>query len=285
VETQFGYHVLMKDDPSKADAVTDSVKKGIARELLVKERASALSKDVAGYIAADMKAGKTADDAIAAHMGAFTPAQIKGGAAAIVPIKVLNEAQAAADAAAKLSAADAGAPVAPIPAAGDAGAAGDASTAPAAADKNKKADPLAAYKPLTASTDPDRPRAQTSAPFNKSADPPQGFAPSSLDDLMKFAFGGKEGDVLGDPLPGTDGMIAVRLKERHVTSQEDFDKGRDIYLAELLTKKQAEALALYVKELRQKADKNNEIKTDKGTQESGDGGAPAQPSEDDDQGF
>jgi parvulin-like peptidyl-prolyl isomerase len=112
---------------------------------------------------------------------------------------------------------------------------------------------------------------ETSAAFSSGGDPFAGLAPDGLAAVLKFAFKGKDGDVLDEPAPGFDGVYVVQLKERHVATKDDFDKERDVQLARLLTAKQNEALALYVRRLRESA--KAEIKKDESLLKEPDGGA------------
>ena len=272
IETQFGYHILSKDDPSKSAELEPAIKKAIARELLNKDRAATKAKDLASRIASGMVSGQTADEAIKAVI-----ATLSKPTRALVAIKVLNEDEAQKAAAA---ASDAGAQAtgdASPASSADAAAAGDASLTPTPMNAKAPAGPLAAYKPLTAETDPDRPQPQTTSPFNQQGDPPGGLSGEAASAFVKFAFSAKDGATLPEPLATPDGLMVVQLKERHTTSKDDFAKGRDVYLSEMLTKKQAEALALYVKQLRETAEKAGEIKIDKTTSDATDGGAPAAP--------
>ena len=90
---------------------------------------------------------------------------------------------------------------------------------------------------------------------------------------MKFAFEGKPGEVAPEPVHTDDGYIVVQLKERKPATKEEFDKERDTYMLQLLGAKQNEALAYYVRRLREsskqeiKVDENNlfGVKTDAGS--------------------
>ena len=93
----------------------------------------------------------------------------------------------------------------------------------------------------------------------------------------------KDGDTLDEPLRGNDGFFVVTLKEHKVASREEFDKDKDTYEQTLLAAKQAEALALYVRRLRDES--KGEIKIDESYLSDGksnkDGGAPASTDDDD----
>ena len=246
IQTQFGLHLIMKDDPSKAADVEAKGKHDAARELYVKTKALETTRDLANKMVADMKAGKTADDAVNALI-----ASLPRGAIAPAPMAITKEeAKADADAGVALVAKD------------DAGAA-------------KK--PVAeAPKPITPDTDPDRPQVLTSSAFNKGGDPIAGLPPAVQGQILGFAFAGKDGDVYKEPVRGEDGFDVVQLKEHKTASKDDFEKEKEVYLEGMLAAKQAEALALYVKRLREAA--KSEIKIDEtyliDGKTSGDGGAP-----------
>src|SRR6185295_13951363 len=108
-------------------------------------------------------------------------------------------------------------------------------------------------KGLTAEDDPDRPQATVSSSFNKGGDPIPALSGDAAAQVSKFAFAGKSGEMMSEPVRTDDGFLVVQLKEHKAASKEEFDKDRDTYVQTLLAAKQAEALALYVKRLRDAA--------------------------------
>ncbi len=243
VETQFGYHLIEKDDPSKVSQVSDAIKKDAQRELFVKEKTVTVGHDLAAKILASMKAGKSADDAAKDAV-----ATLKGKTLPTAPLTVLPPAKSAA-------AVDAGAGGAPpAPNGRDAGAAlldGGASVAEA---------PVVP-KVFTADNDPDRPQAQTSNDFNRGGDPIPGLDVKESTKVIEFAFGtAKEGELYPESLRGEDGFYVFELKSRKAATKEDFAKDKDTYLQTLLAAKQAEAIGVYVRRLRDAA--KDEIKVD-----------------------
>jgi peptidyl-prolyl cis-trans isomerase D len=211
VETMFGYHIIMKDDPSKS----------VAREQYIKAKSLEIAKSIGQRIQADWKAGKNIEDTLKEIAASY--------------VKKEKEE--------------------PKPE-----AAGDAGAAPPA-------------KPR-ADTDPDRPQLQKSQEFNKGGDPVPGLSPDGNSSVTKFAFEAKEGAVLDELLRGDEGFVVVRLKQRKLATKEDFDKERDTFIEQLLAPKQAEALAHYVKRLREAS--KNDIKIDENSlldQKKGDAGA------------
>jgi peptidyl-prolyl cis-trans isomerase D len=99
---------------------------------------------------------------------------------------------------------------------------------------------------------------------------------------VSFAFGGaKDGDALAEAIKAKDGFVVLELKQHKTATKDEFEKDKDTYLLTLMARKQAEALSLYVKRLKDQA--RSEIKIDEkylaekmGTK---DGGVPAGPGE------
>ena len=140
----------------------------------------------------------------------------------------------------------------------------------------------------TPDTDPTRPQVVTTSAFNKGGDPIPTLPADATTQLLKFAFGdAKDGAVIGEPLKGDDGVVVVQLKQHKAATKEEFEKDKDTYVLTLMARKQAEALALYVKRLKDQA--RGDIKVDEkymadkmGTQ---DGGAAPSPGEEEEEGF
>ncbi|WP_394822075.1 peptidylprolyl isomerase [Pendulispora albinea] len=259
IETQFGYHLIAKDDPAKAAEIEAAVKKGAARELYVKGKALEAAKDLANKIQAGLKAGKSPDDAI---REATLP--LKRPTAAIPTLLIQEESAAAADA-----------------------GAADKKEGKEEKKNDKKADKsdggaakdVVIARELTPENDPDRPKLETSSSFNRGGDPIPGLSPETAQKVLAFAFegaSGKSGDLYAEPLRTDDGFTVIRLKEHKSATKEEFEKDRDTYMQTLLAAKQAEALAIYVKRLRETS--KGEIKTDETylrDPSARDGGAPA----------
>ncbi len=247
IETQFGYHLIYKDAPDQKAEIVAKLKKGVVRQLYLKHVTLELAKTLATRVRDDVKAGKSAEDSVKAIIAQYTKAPEK-----LTAIGIRGSKPAAA------GAKDAGHD-ATVAATGDAGAA--------------KA--LVEPKAPTADTDVDRPQVQTSAGFNKGGDAISELSNDASAEVNKFAFSGKDGDVMADPLRTDNGYMVVQLKEHKTSSKEEFDKERETYVQTLLAAKQAEALALYVKRLREAA--KADVKIDESfTKEAAgkDGGAP-----------
>ena len=63
VETEFGYHIIMKDGV-KTEAQLAELRKSIAREIYAKAKAPDAAKTLADKIATGLKSGRPADDVV-----------------------------------------------------------------------------------------------------------------------------------------------------------------------------------------------------------------------------
>jgi peptidyl-prolyl cis-trans isomerase D len=260
VETEFGYHLIMKEAP-KTDAQLAELKKDVTRELYVKTKAPDVAKAIADRILTAIKGGRPADDVVKDVLAPMAASY----AAAHPPAPAAAASQAAPH---RPASGDAGA--------GDAGA-GDAG---AAAPPPPKTD--------TPDTDPTRPQVISSSAFTQGGDPIPTLPAEATTRLMKFAFdpATKDGDVLGESLKADDGFTVVELKQHKTATKEEFAKDRDTYLQTLVARKQAEALSLYVKRLKEES--KNDIKVDDKymAEKTGskDGGAAPVPTEEEEEG-
>lgn len=221
VETSFGYHIIKRDEASKDDVL----------KAYKSNKSLALSKEVAQKIAADVKAGKSGEEAVNAAIAQY--ATVKPAPKPVVKAE-----------------GDAGAPEAPQP-------------------------------EVTAATDPERPQFLTTSAFNRGGDPIPGMSGEAEESVSKFAFDAKNGDV-SEPIRSDEGFVVAQLKERKAATREEFDKERDQYKQGLLAAKQAEALANYVKRLRDAA--KSEIKVDENNVFGAKSDAGAAQPEDDEEG-
>ncbi len=266
IETQFGYHFIERDDPAKSAEVEAAMKRDTARELFIKTKALDATKSLAAKIAAGIKAGASAEDAIT---NAIRPLDKPQPALLALPVIAEPPPPPPADAD--------GGTAAPPPPPGPKGAKATAT----------KAAPGPAARAPTALNDPDRPEVKTSSGFNETGEPIENVPPDVNGQVIKFAFAGKDGDVMPEPLRAMEQFLVVQLKDHKLATKEDFDKERDTYMQTLIAAKQAEALSLYVRRLREKA--KGEIKIDEKYMEermgkTGDGGAPL-PTDEDDEGM
>ena len=256
VETQFGYHYIMRDDPGQAAAVDDALKKSLGRALLAKAKSTELAQAIATRIATAMRSGTSADDAIKTTIAGYVkPVKVD-------MLKVLPAPPEPSDAGA-----DSTAPAAAV----------DASTGPA-----KAPSPAAVpARSFDASVDTDRPQLQTSSTFNRGGDPFPGLSPDGTIKVIGFAFGAKEGDVLDTPVRTTDSWVVVDLKQRKIATHEEFEHDRQTIEADLLAEKRDEALSLYVQRLRDRA--KDDIKVEEAyVQEARvDGGTSGEPEDED----
>jgi peptidyl-prolyl cis-trans isomerase D len=254
IETEFGYHII-KRDALKSDAELAELKKDTTRELYAKTKAPEAAKALADRILIALKGGARAEDVVKEAL-----APIVGAYKAAHPAP----------------------PAQRRPTAPRAGAGLDAGTPSGDASLDGTSPPTD-----TPDTDPTRPQVVTTSPFAKGGDPLPMLPPDSMTQIMKFAFGDttKDGDVLGESLKADDGFIVVQRKQHKTATREEFEKDRETSLAKLVTRKQAEALSLYVKRLKEQA--KTEIKIDERYMAekvgSKDGGAPT-PGEEEDEG-
>jgi peptidyl-prolyl cis-trans isomerase D len=257
VETQFGYHYIMRDDPAKASEVTAQVKRGLARSLYAKNTATDAAKRVAVQIQASIHGGKSADDAIHDAVSGFART---GGK--VEHLRVLPG-----------PAGDAGAPAAPR-STGDAGSSTPPGATPAPASLVEK--------PFDASVDADRPQLQTSSAFNRGGDPFPGLSPDGTASVVGFAFSAQDGDVLAEPVRTPDAYTVVQLKQHKAATRDEFDKNHETFVQGIVRTKRDEALSLYVKRLRDQAKEDIKIDASFVQEAKVDGGASSS-SEDEDE--
>jgi peptidyl-prolyl cis-trans isomerase D len=257
VETQFGFHFLMRDDPARSADVAAKVKRGGPRAAYMKAQGSDAARLVAKRIQASIDGGKSPDDAIESVVADY----VRQGK--VEPLKVLPAPPGTGD--------DAGAGSAAAVVAG--GADAGASKVPAAASTLPE-------KHFTAATDPDRPQTQTSSAFNRGGDPFVGLSPDGTAAVVKFAFSGKDGEAMPEPVRMQDGYAVVELKQHKASTREEFDKDRPTFEQELVRAKRDEAMSLYVKRLREQA--KDAIKVDESyiQEASADGGTSGTDEED-----
>ena len=258
VETQFGYHFIMRDDPAKTAEVAAQVKRGIGRSMFARATATDAAKRIAGQIQASMHAGKGADDAIRDAVSGLARPGGKTEHLRVLPGP---------------ASADAGAAPAATKPAADGGSLAAAAPKPAA---------TLADKPFDASVDGDRPQVQTSSAFNPGGDPFPGLSPDGTAAIVGFAFSAQDGDVLAEPVRTPDAFTVVQLKQHKTATREDFEKNRDTFVQDLVRAKRDEALSLYVKRLREQAKDDIKVDTSFVQELKVDGGATSS-SEDEDE--
>jgi peptidyl-prolyl cis-trans isomerase D len=259
VETQFGYHLITRDDPAKAADVEALVKKSVPRGMFAQAKATGAAKALAQQIDDAVRAGKSTDDAVRDAMPPFAQTD-KAERLRVLPSRAVPE--------------------------GDAGRAdGSASTDEHAADAGAEAAPTPLpEKRFDAATDTDRPQPETSSAFNRGGDPFPGLSPDGTSSVLAFAFAGKDGDVMAEPVRTASGFVVVVLKQHKVATREEFDKDREAFQEDMVRSKRDDALARYVKGLLDKAKEAikidesyvQESKTDGGAS----GGGPADDDED-----
>ncbi len=237
IETQFGYHLITRDDPTKAAELEEQLKRDVARSLYSKALATDAAQHVARRILDDLRQAKSADDAVRSASELYD----RGGK--VPTMKVL----------------------APASATQDGGPGRDPATIPASADAGfGGGQPVAGALPgrrFDASSDPDRPQPQTSAAFNSGGDPFPGLSPEGTISVVRFAFTGSEGAVMTEPVRTADGFVVVQLKQHKIATDDEFRQHRDTFEEDLLRAKRDETLSLYVKRLREQAKADIKIET------------------------
>lgn len=235
IESQFGWHLIAKDDPSKP-LDEAKLRADVRRRLYLQDTAKTTADELAKQMR-DALSAKADDAKIKEIADSFAA---KAGARPAATLTVQRYAVSE-----------------PKAAVADAGAEGDAASPPTSAEAGA---PKAAWssftieaKALVASEDVERPQLRPTGTFNRGGDPIDGVDSEHSLKLTEFAFSAKPGDTFPAELRGDGGSYAVRLKEATPASREDFDKNRAEYMTALLAAKRAEALALYVKRLRDSA--------------------------------
>jgi peptidyl-prolyl cis-trans isomerase D len=255
LETQYGYHLLEKDDPAREAAIAAALKRTLPATLYRKAKGLEAAQALAKRIAEAMHSGKRSDDAIKEATDALARPATEASEAGRAPHRLKVVAT---------EVADAGVPAKGAP---------DASTATATLPDRR----------FDASTDGDAPQAQTSRAFHREDEPFAGLSPEGVTAVADFAFSAKERDVMGDPPRNAEGFVVVQLKQRKTATREDFEKNRASVEEQLLRDKRDEALAFYVKRLRSQA--KDVIKIDESYIQElrNDGGAGGNSDEDEDE--
>jgi hypothetical protein len=247
VETQFGLHLIARDDPAKGAALEAQLKGSLARSLYVKARATDAAKGVAQGIASAIRGGKTPEQATADAVSGL----VRKGR--VEPLRVVSM---------------------PAAAEGDAGPLG----APPASSGGLR---IALNQTFDSATDPDHPQVQTSTPFTRGGDPFQGLSPDGTTAVVTFAFSSTTGAVMAEPVRTVDAFVVVELKDQRRATRDDFDKNRETIELEMVQAKRDEALSLYVKRLRDRS--KDVIKIDASfVEESKGAGGPAGEDEEED---
>jgi hypothetical protein len=78
--------------------------------------------------------------------------------------------------------------------------------------------------------------------------------------MIGFAFAGKDGDWMKEPLRADDGFMLVTLKDLKTATPDEFEKEKPTFEQTLLAAKRAEAMSLHVRRLREQA--KDQIKID-----------------------
>ncbi|MDP9035322.1 MAG: peptidylprolyl isomerase [Myxococcota bacterium] len=238
VETQFGFHLISKDDPAKAPAIEAQVKRSLAQSLYAGEKATGVARAIAGRIDEAMRAGKSADEAIRAATVPYLR-DTKLDALRVVSTSAAPASRGSEDAGAS-----------------NAEAQGAADPATAQSKAHQAGPPNVRFD---AATDTDRPQVETSSAFNRGGDPFPGLSPDGTAAVVRFAFSAADGDVLAEPVRTADAFVVVQLKQHKTATRDEFEKDREAVEEDLLRAKRDEAISSYVKRLRERAKEDIKI--------------------------
>jgi peptidyl-prolyl cis-trans isomerase D len=242
VETQFGFHLIMKDEPGREAVIAGQVRRTVGRSMMAKAVATETALGIAKKIDAAMHAGQSADDAIRTALAPYVHPEN------VDTIRVLQ--------APLPPAVDGGAPGAPPPLPTrrfDGATDPDRPLGQTSSAFNRGGDPFPGL-----------------SPDGSTAVVTFAFAPTAKDD-----------DVMADPVRTTDAYIVVELKQRKSASHDEFLKNRDTLVEEMLRTKRDEDLALYVRRLRQAAKADVKIEESFVQEVKADGGAGGASDEED----
>jgi peptidyl-prolyl cis-trans isomerase D len=209
IETQFGFHVIVRDDVSKADAALAAAKKSVARELFVNERLRAKGEEIAATVRAELAAGKAPAEVAAAIAAPFATLVAKIPVLAVVRDAELD----------KGGESDAGAPARAIEGAGE----------------------------RKAAEDDDRPSGGESSNFGPGQEAFAGLSSEGVSKVATFAMSAQVGSVAAEVAALEDGFAVVKLVERKEADTVAFQKDREAYMARYTQAKRLEALAVYLK--------------------------------------
>ena len=236
IESQFGWHLIEKDDPSKP-LDQAKLRQDVRRRIYRAEKAKAAAEDLAKQLREALAA--KADEAKIAELTKAWAEKAPTVAGGTLVVKRLGAATAAG---------------------ADAGATGQGDAGPGTTWSSFTVE----AKPVNAVEDAERPQLRATGSFNRGGDPIDGVGGDDTLKLADFAFTAKVGDTYPSPLAGEHGAYAVRLKEQSTSTREDYDKNRAEYMPTLLAAKRAEALAQYAKRLRDAAKSDIEVLPENG---------------------
>jgi peptidyl-prolyl cis-trans isomerase D len=227
IETGFGLQLVRVERVLKDDKAEAFGRQQVARDLYLKKEAERLAAEGAKQILAAAKAGKPLAEAVQAHVD-----------------EVLGEATKRAAKADK-----------------KAGKKARERKEKKGTEEGKQGEPEPGAEgrepsePLTALTDPTRPRVQASLPFTANGPPFEGVQDPGEAARVMFELD-KPGALPADVIKLYDGYAVAQLKEKTTPTDEDWTKERVRYLDGLRRDKQRDALSRYVQDLRQRYGKD-----------------------------
>jgi peptidyl-prolyl cis-trans isomerase D len=250
IESQFGYHIIAKDDP--AVSLNDAkLKLDATRRLYVAAKTVELGRQIASKVQSELGGGKPGDEAVRLAIASFDTT----ATGAFAPVKVKRDP--ASGAATPVS--DAGAP--------------DASPAKASKPEEIKAPRYSMV------TDPEKLHFESSNSFNRGGDPIAALSGMDGAKVSQFAFKAKDNEVMPDVVTTEQSLFVVRAKERKIATKEEFEKERDVFVQAMLAQKRAEVLASYMRRLREDQKPNIKVFDENSAEGKGDAGPIALPDE------
>jgi peptidyl-prolyl cis-trans isomerase D len=220
IETQFGYHLIERDDPARAPDVEAQVKREGARVEYIKANSADAAASLAKAIAEGLRKGMSEKDAISAAESPFVRE------ARVEPLRVV---------------------VAPVAVTADAGVSDATADSAGASPASPVRAPIRRYD---VGTDTEAPTLQTSSAFNRGGDPFPGLSPEGTASVVSFAFESKDGDVIREPVRTAGAFVVVKLNQHKSATRDEFAKERDTFIEGMLRTKRDEALSFYVRKLR-----------------------------------
>ncbi len=221
VETRFGFHLIVRDDASKSEAVLIAAKTTIARQLLLAEKLRAKAEEIASSVSKDLEAGKAAADIAIAIAAPYA-----GMSSSVPALAVVRDAS-------LISSLDA-------PADGDAG--------PSTAAQR----PIDAAGARNADRDDDRPSGGESGDFGPGQEAFAGMTSASVGKVSSFVQSAAIGAVYPEALLVESGFAIVKLLERKDAELNAFLKDKAAFIARYEQAKRLESMAIYLKRARER---------------------------------
>ncbi len=214
IESPFGFHVILRDDASKTDAVLAAAKRAMARELFVKEKVRAKTLELTAAARTQLASGKAPADVAAAIAAPFAAMTSSVTALPVVRDLSLDKAIEGAVAPARL-----------VEGAGT----------------------------RTAASADDRPSGGESTLFGRGQEPFAGLSSDGTAKATAFAMSGAIGSVANENMALESGAAVVKLLDRKEADRDQFLKDKDGFMGRFSQAKRLEAVAVYLKRARERS--------------------------------